>query len=232
VRPKRFLLTNDDGIDAPGLAALEAALSSDCERSIVAPAEAQSGSGHAVTTNGPLRLEQRGEYRWAAHGTPADCVRAALHCFPGQFDFVLAGVNSGGNLGVDVYHSGTVAAVREAAVHGLPGAAFSHYRNRSLDEADWSRAAEWVRRLLDDGISEPAPGSFWNVNFPCLDSGAVMPERVDCPLDPSPLPLSYRSEGELLHYDGVYRDRARRVAHDVDICFGGRIAVTKLRVGQ
>lgn len=227
----RFLLTNDDGFDAPGLEALASAAPGEPSL-VVAPAAEQSGKSHSVTTHAPLRLEQRGEGRFALDGSPADCVRVALHRFAGRFDCVLAGINAGGNLGVDVFHSGTVGAVREAAVHGIPGVAVSHYRNRTLSPEDWARAAEWVRPILDRILSNGiAPGAFWNINLPCLEPGAAAPDFVECPLELAPLPLGFTEDGDGLRYAGVYQQRGRTPGTDVDVCFGGRIAVTRLQLG-
>ncbi len=227
----KLLLTNDDGVEAPGLQALTEAVEGVAEAIVVAPAEAKSGCGHATTTDRPFRLRQLGERRYSVDGTPADCVRAALHRFSGEIDWVLSGINSGGNLGVDVYHSGTVAAVREAALRGIPAIAFSHYRNRALTGQDWTRAAAWVRLLLDDLLRQPtSPGVYWNVNLPCLNPEAGRPEVVFCPLDPSPLPLSFNGDGEMLLYNGVYAQRPRIPGADVETCFGGKIAVTQVSV--
>jgi 5'-nucleotidase len=224
----RLLLTNDDGIDAPGLQALQRAARELGEVVVVAPADAHSGCGHRVTTDSPLRVERHGPDRLAVHGTPADCVRVALHGLVPSFDWVLAGINAGGNLGADVHHSGTVAAAREAVLHGRPGVALSHYRRRGL-AYDWDRTSRWAVHLLRDLLTNsPAPGVFWNVNFPHLDSIDPDPPVILCPLDPSPLPLSYRRDGDLWLYDGDYHGRPRRPGADVDICFGGRIALTRL----
>src|SRR5436853_563150 len=105
----RFLLTNDDGIDAPGLSALIEAARELGEVAIVAPERTHSGCGHQVTTHGPIQLRRLAANRLAITGTPADCVRLALHSLAPDFDWVLSGVNAGGNLGADVFHSGTVA---------------------------------------------------------------------------------------------------------------------------
>ena len=143
---------------------------------------------------------------------------------------VLAGINPGGNLGIDVYHSGTVAAVREGVIHGVPGIAVSNYiaRGRLID---WSRAARWTREILVCLMARPwEPGTFWNVNLPHLGPEDPEPEVVFCPHDPSPLPLSYKVEEGQAVYAGVYQTRVRRVHADVDVCFGGRIAVTLIRI--
>jgi 5'-nucleotidase len=228
----RFLLTNDDGIDAPGLAALAQAVDGLGEILVIAPVEEQSGCSHKATTSSPMKLEQRGPRQFALNGTPADCVRVALHRFGGEVDVVLAGINSGGNLGVDVFHSGTVAAVREGLIHGVPGIAVSRYRSRALEAVDWGRAAEWARPVLADLLTGPLESdAMWNINLPCLPPHAPIPESLHCDLDLSPLGVEFREEGDLLHYSGEYRKRPREAGRDVDVCFGGRIAVTRLRLG-
>ncbi|MEZ5363999.1 MAG: 5'/3'-nucleotidase SurE [Bryobacterales bacterium] len=225
----RLLLTNDDGIDAPGLEALARAAEGLAELVIVAPTQERSGCSHAATTHAPLRLEQRGPNRYALDGTPADCVRVALHRLEEPFDAVLAGINSGGNLGVDVFHSGTVAAVREGAIHGLPGIAVSRYRSRSLEAVDWERATEWTRPLLRDLLGRfERETAMWNINLPCLPAEAEQPETARCDLDISPLGVTFREQEGLLHYAGVYAERPRIEGRDVDVCFSGRIALTRL----
>jgi 5'-nucleotidase len=226
----RFLLTNDDGIDAPGIAALAAAIEG--RKLVVAPHREQSGCSHSVTTHSAITIEAAGERRWAVEGAPADCVRVALHRFGDEFDYILAGINSGGNLGADIYHSGTVAAVREGVLHGIPGIAVSRYRSRSLDAADWRTAGDWLRPLLAELIARPAEAAtFWNINLPCLPPGSAAPEVVFCPLDLRPLPLKFTSEDGGLRYAGVYSERERAAGSDVDVCFSGKIAVTRIELG-
>jgi 5'-nucleotidase len=224
----KLLLTNDDGIDAPGLEALAASVKDLGQAVIVAPAEAHSGCSHRVTTDGPFRVADRSAGRFAVHGTPADCVRVALHEVVPEAMWVLAGINCGGNLGADVYHSGTVAAIREAALHGWPGIAVSQYRRRG-QAVDWSQASNWLTPILADLLQRPwKPGIFWNINLPHLDADSPPPALVECPLDPMPLPLSFEREGELWQYNANYHQRQRTAGCDVDVCFSGRIAVTRL----
>lgn len=223
-----FLLTNDDGIDAPGLAALAAAVAGLGRTAWVAPHEPHSGCSHRVTTDCGLRVLPRDERRWAIVGTPADCVRLGLHQFAMESTWVLAGINHGGNLGADVHHSGTVAAVREAALHGIPGIAVSHYQKRGL-EIDWRRAARLTAPIVAELIArEHQPGTFWNINLPHLRSDEPDPDFVICPLDTSPLPIRYREADGLWHYCGNYHERPRQPGRDVEVCFGGRIAVSLL----
>ena len=225
-----LVLTNDDGVDAPGIAALHDAAKNKGRRHVVAPAGPYSGCGHRVTTHEPIFIQNRGEDVHVIEGTPADCVRLAVHHLEPNPGWILSGINAGGNLGVDVYHSGTVAAVREGAIHGLPGIAISHYiaRGRAID---WTRARNWAARILDQLMKEPiVPGTFWNVNFPHLLPEAPEPEIIFCELDPSPLPLGFRLEGNGATYCGDYHSRARRASGDVAICLGGQIAVSLLRI--
>jgi 5'-nucleotidase len=224
----KFLLTNDDGIDAEGLQALHAAARLLGDSVIVAPAGPQSGCSHAASSS--VRVEQRGDGRYAIHGTPADCTRFGLLKLVPDAGWVLSGINHGGNLGADVYYSGTVAAVREAVLHGWPGVALSYYRKKGV-EFDWPRASRWTGRVLAELFARPVePGTFWSVNLPHLAADDPDPEMVFCPLDPHPLPLSYRHEEGLHHYDGDYHTRKRTPGADVDVCFSGRIAVTQIRL--
>src|SRR6516164_4750083 len=135
----KLLLTNDDGIDSPGLVALQQAAQMLGDLMLVAPLEAHSGCSHRVTAGKPIRVTRRNADRFAVEGTPADCVRLALYGLATNVAWVLAGVNEGGNLGADVYHSGTVAAVREAVLHGRLGIAVSHYQKKGM-AIDWRRA--------------------------------------------------------------------------------------------
>ena len=227
----RILVTNDDGAGAHGLSVLhQIAKSLSDDVWIVAPEMNQSGASHALTLQVPLRYREIGERAYAVRGTPADCVRLGLHQFASESTWVLAGINHGGNLGADVHHSGTVAAVREAALHGIPGIAVSHYQKRGL-EIDWQRAARWTAPVVAELLArEHQPGTFWNINLPHLDPDAPDPEVVFCALDSSPLPVAYREENGSLHYCGNYHERPRKPGSDVDVCFQGRIAVSRLTV--
>jgi 5'-nucleotidase len=226
-----LLLINDDGINAPGLEALLNAARTVGNPVVVAPATPQSGVSHAVSWHEGVRIEPRGDQRFAVHGTPADCTRLGLLQLVPDAKWVLSGINHGANLGADIHYSGTVAAVREAVLHGWPGVAVSYYRKTGV-EFDWARAADWVSPILADLLARPIePGLFYNVNLPILPPGAKRPEVVWCPLDPNPLPLNYRHEEKSgLYYAGDYQLRHRTPGADVDICFGGRIAVTAVRL--
>ncbi len=224
-----FLLTNDDGIDAPGLHALRQATGG--RGVIVAPLQHHSGCSHQVTTQRPLQVEQRSPTQFAVDGTPVDCVRMAVNQLYPKLEFVLSGINAGGNLGADVHISGTVAAVREAALHRIPGVAISHYI-RQRRPIDWERATAFATQVIDKLLQHPLePGSFWNVNLPHLEADEPDPAIVFCPLCTQPLPAIYESlESGLWKYAGEYSKRARDLGSDVDVCFSGNIAVTQIRV--
>lgn len=223
-----IILTNDDGIDAPGIQALKKAVNGNSI--IVAPKDHQSGCGHQVTTKQPINVQRRSQTEYAVGGTPADCTRLAISNLHKDVKWVLSGINAGGNLGVDAYISGTVAAVREATMHGIPAIAISHYIKRSLT-LDWDIAAHSTAKVLADLLTRsPEPGSFWNVNLPHLEPGSPEPEVVFCQPCIKPLPANYRIEGDNYYYAGKYAQRDRTPGSDVDVCFSGKIAITQIKL--
>ncbi len=224
-----LILTNDDGIDAPGIRALLKAVVGK-KVMVAAPRDHLSGCGHQVTTTRAINVQQRSPTEYAIAGTPADCTRLALSHLCQDASFVLSGINAGGNMGADVYISGTVAAVREAAFHGVPGIAVSHYRQGKRN-VDWDTAAKWTTKVLADLMNRsPEVGTYWNVNLPHLEPGDPDPEVVFCQPSTQPLPVNYRIEGNDYYYVGEYAKRDRRSGTDVDVCFAGKIAVTQLRL--
>lgn len=224
-----LLLTNDDGIDAPGLAALHDVVQRCGEITIVAPQLEQSGVAHRVTDTHPIAVQSRDARRFAVAGTPADCARLGLlHLAPGT-QWLLAGINAGGNLGSDIYMSGTVAAAREAALLGTSAVALSQYRTHLQRPLDWARAAGWVHRVLQHLFEQSlAAGEFWNVNLPDPDDPAADPQIVHCAVDPGHHALAYEQTPEGWVYRGKYRERHRQTGCDVDVCFSGNIAVSRI----
>lgn len=180
----RILLTNDDGIHAPGLKVLETIarrLSDDI--TIVAPSEEQSGTGHSLTLTRPVRLHQMDEKRFAVTGTPTDSVMMALNevMKDGPPDLILSGVNRGANLGEDVTYSGTVSAAMEGALAGVRSIALSQvYRKEGMgDYAPWEVAEAWGDRVLGPLMDAPwAPRTLVNVNFPAVAPDAVKGIKV------------------------------------------------------
>jgi 5'-nucleotidase len=158
-----LLVTNDDGVHAPGLAALAEALGELGEVYVVAPEREQSACGHALTLHRPLRTHQWGERRFAVNGTPSDCVNLGVLGFlPERPVLVASGINHGSNLGDDVTYSGTVSAAMEGTLLGVPSIAIS-----LLDGGDIAEAARVARliamRVLVSGL---APKTLLNVNVP------------------------------------------------------------------
>ena len=177
----RILLSNDDGINAPGLAVLEKAaraLSKDIW--VVAPETEQSGASHSLTLHRPLRIRKDGPRRFAVDGTPTDSVLLAINHIlaDNRPDLVLSGVNRGGNLGEDVSYSGTIAAAIEATLLGVPAIALSLVAD-SEESARWATAEKYfpqvVRKLTASGWPENV---FINVNFPDVGPNSVKGIRV------------------------------------------------------
>ncbi len=168
----RVLLSNDDGVLAPGLAALEEALRDLAEVTVVAPETECSGLSSALTLHQPLRVTRLDNGFYAVAGTPADCVHLALNGFLDfEPDLVISGINAGANLGDDVIYSGTVAAALEGRFLGKPAMAISLCGGhaREYGRAGFSAAAEWTRRLLRNEAFRALPErSILNVNVPDL----------------------------------------------------------------
>lgn len=174
-----ILLTNDDGIRAPGLVAMYRELTRLGEVAVVAPETVQSAAGHGITLATPLMTQSvRVEETFtgtAVEGRPADCVKLAIaELLPRRPDLVVSGINSGANVGINVIYSGTVAAAIEAAFLGLPAVALSLYLRREIP-TDYARTArlslQLIRRMLDAGL---AGGEVVSVNLPPL-----LPEQPD-----------------------------------------------------
>lgn len=173
---RRILITNDDGVAAPGLKILVGIAHRLAEEVwVVAPEHDRSGAGQSISLHDPLRVYRHGERHFAVSGTPADCVLYALAEWFGETppDLVLSGINAGGNIGDSVQYSGTVGAVLSAEHLGIPAIALSQaFANR--EQIDWSPVMELgeaaIRALW------PAAGDgkcCWNVNFPACDAGQV-----------------------------------------------------------
>jgi 5'-nucleotidase len=184
----RILLTNDDGIHAPGIRALHRALGGMGEIVTIAPLTVQSAAGHGVTFDEPLMCEEvvidesmRGI---AVDGRPADCVKLALRAIwqerfgPGSRpDITISGMNSGANVGINILYSGTVAAAVESAFLGVPAIAVSPHLGSRAD-THYGRAAEIARAVLDLVLAHPLDDhGVININVPC-------PEREDAPMPP------------------------------------------------
>ncbi|MBT2185870.1 5'/3'-nucleotidase SurE [Sphingobium nicotianae] len=180
----RILLTNDDGIHAPGLVVLEQiarAFSDDIW--IVAPMEEQSGAGHSLTLSRPLRLRRHGEKHYSVSGTPTDAVMMAVgHLMKDHKpDLLLSGVNRGANLGEDVTYSGTVSAAMEGAISGVRSIALSqvYAEEGQGDGVSFEAAQVWGERVVRGLLALPETArTLINVNFPALPAGAIKGIKV------------------------------------------------------
>lgn len=166
-----FLLSNDDGYDAPGLHVLVEALAPLGTCWVVAPETERSATGHALTLHRPLRVRRVRDRWWAVDGKPADCVYMGLHHLcPTTPDLVVCGINCGGNISLDVYYSGTVAAAREAAMAGVRAVASSLYVldwDATCEAHHWDVARAVTRRLVEDLLAHPLPPDvIVNLNIP------------------------------------------------------------------
>lgn len=243
----RILVTNDDGINAPGLSVLEAIAAGIAGPSgevwVVAPAFEQSGVAHKISYTHPMMIAELAPRRFAAEGAPADCVLAGLHdVLGGQApDLVLSGVNRGNNAGENVLYSGTVGGAMEAALQGLPAIAVSQFMGpgtRTLDdpfEAARAHGTATLRRLLDAAPWDRTDYRlFYNVNFPPVAAAGVA-GTVVCA-------QGYRRDSffgaephfspagrKFLWIKGGRQDTGTAPGTDVQACLDGHIAITPMR---
>lgn len=237
----RILLTNDDGVHAPGLTVLEAiarALSQDVW--VVAPETDQSGVSHSLSLNDPLRLREIDARRFAVQGTPTDCVIMAARYImkDGAPDLVLTGVNRGQNAAEDVTYSGTIAGAMEGTILGIPSIALSQaYGVSTRENPHWDTALKYgpdlIRRILAEGMPRDV---LVNVNFPDCAPGDVRGIAVTTQgkRDQDLLRIEARHDGRGNPYYWLAFARRERPAPrdgtDLSAIADRRIAVTALRL--
>ena len=236
----RILVTNDDGIHAPGLVIAEKiarALSDDVW--VFAPETEQSGASHSLTLAVPLRLRRISERRFAVAGTPTDCVMmAALHVLKDQPpDLVLSGVNWGSNLADDVTYSGTIAGAMEGCALGIPSIAMSQAGDEESREViDWSpgevHAPALIRRLIAVGWPED---TLININFPgCAAAevtGAELVPQGRYDLQSSLIEERMDVRGRPYFWNGLRHRKSEPPADsDLGAVFANKIAVTPLHM--
>jgi 5'-nucleotidase len=178
-----ILVTNDDGISAPGIVALVETMKTIGEVVVVAPDKPQSGMGHAITINATLRLHKTKTHgikeEYACTGTPVDCVKFAinkvlLHRKP---DIIVSGINHGSNMSINVIYSGTMSAAVEGAIEGIPAVGFS-LCDYSID-ADFKPAQKWIKKIVLNVLEQQLPnGVCLNVNFPKAKSSEIRGIKV------------------------------------------------------
>lgn len=166
----RILISNDDGVHAPGIAALAKALTPFAEVWTVAPDRDRSGASNSLTLKHPMRVRQIDARVFAVEGTPTDCVHMAITgLLKIDFDMVISGINDGSNLGDDVLYSGTVAAATEGRFLGLPSIAISlaHWKSGEFPRRHFDTAANFIARIMPYLKSNPLPPeTFLNINVP------------------------------------------------------------------
>jgi len=229
----RILLTNDDGIFAPGLAALYKRLVEIGAVMVVAPTESWSGASHSITFHEPLactKVEIGGLFTgFGVQGSPADCVKlACLQLHEGPIDLVVSGINYGANIGINVYYSGTVAAAMEAAFLQIPSAAISV---AAEDRTDFDQAAEHGLAVLQKLMPLQA-GDVMNINIPLLSRGRpkgvrIVPQATSGFYEYYIPHVNGRSETVFQLAGGTHREE--KVPADTMALADGFITVTPLR---
>jgi len=233
-----LLLTNDDGIEAEGLQAFATFVRKQptvTRVTIVAPIDGRSCCSHTVNTYSPMRLQNVAPEEFTLNGWPADCIRIAIVHLGLRPDWVLSGVNHGGNLGLDIMMSGTCSAAREATWLGFRAIALSQYRSPNIQipwiksaARAWSVSQQIMAHPLGDSYFKP-PGKlsgFWNVNLPSIDASVELPPLVSCKPDPSPHQFHWDDTPEGLLYRSSYQNRPRLPGHDIQYCFDGSPTVS------
>jgi 5'-nucleotidase len=236
----RILVTNDDGIHAPGLAVAEKiarSLSDDVW--VVAPETEQSGASHSLTLTLPLRLRQISAKRFAVSGTPTDCVMmAALHILKDEPpELILSGVNWGSNMADDVTYSGTIAGAMEGCALGIPAVAMSQESDdESREVIDWSpgevHGPALVRRLIETGWPK---GTLINVNFPGCPAaqvaGVALVPQGQYDLQSTEIEERRDARNRPYYWVGLRRRRAEPTADsDLGAVYANKIAVTPLHL--
>ncbi len=235
LKSARVLISNDDGIDAPGLKLLEKVVRKLArEVWVVAPETEQSAASHSLTLRQPLRIRKVSKHRYAVNGTPTDSVLLGINRVMRDSppDLVLSGVNRGGNLGDDVIYSGTVAAAMEGTLMDLPAVALSQvFQDRK--PVRWSTAEAWIPKVLDGliGMSFP-PSVLVNVNFPDVPADKVSGIEVTRQgrrKIGSDLQSGVDPRGETYYWIGPQRtEDSFRKGTDLEAVNRGAVAVTAL----
>ena len=237
-RPKRILLCNDDGFDAPGLCALEKAMIELGEVWKIAPDQQRSGCSHALNFHGPVTLIQLSERSFKLKNAyPADCANVGLHAkgFP-KFDLVVSGINHGPNLGDDVHYSGTVAVARQGAIHHVRAVALSAV-DPEASPRQMERIALWLKAWLEDHYISLRTRITYNINYP--------EEEKDIALEESYPEVSFSFQGcrsyrdsyselerkdsaRVLQLESLASEHVRKEESDFEAVLRKRISITPL----
>lgn len=237
-----ILISNDDGVMAPGIIALHDALKSLGQVTVVAPDAERSGFSSALTLDRPLRPVQLPNGFWSVNGTPADCVYLAMNgLFQHSFDLVVSGINSGANLGDDVLYSGTVGAAFEGRLMHTPALAVSLVGSqvRRYDHADqYAVAAQWLRDFVKNGIPALPSRHIYNINIPdqpVLDR--VQVTRMGSRVKPLPIMPATDPRGRQVYWIGLAGEAAVQdtlvpphIMTDFEALAAGCVSVTPIQM--
>lgn len=233
----RILLTNDDGIHAPGLKVLEdiaKTISDDIW--VVAPEQEQSGASHSLTLHMPVRLKQYDERRFSVTGTPTDCVLFAKQVIMPENppELVLSGVNVGSNVGDDVTYSGTVAGAMEAALLNIPAIALSQLFENEYDVEQWETTTQFASDIVKKLLAIQWPdGVFMNINFPAVPAAKVKGIKL-APQGKRVFSVNLHERMDPKHrrYFWIGGERNNKATPDSDVEFlgNGYITVTPLQL--
>jgi 5'-nucleotidase len=233
----KILISNDDGVDAPGIAALFEKLAPLGRVTVAAPNRNYSGAGHSMPSNLPImveEMEKNGSKWYAIDGTPVTCVRLALESLLTEKpDIVVSGINRGENIGLVTFYSGTTACAREASIKGIPSIAVSLQNSPVMDYKEAAGfVAELVRGLRTSGFK---PGLFLNVNYPALPKdkikGTIITRQdLQCPIQTFEKRVSPRGK---VYFWSLYRELSQAPEKtDVWALANGYISITPLQIDQ
>ena len=236
----KILVVNDDSIHAPGIAVLAKAAMELGEVTVVAPAHQCSAMSHRISIHDAMRVEKVEDFpvpvkaAYKVDGTPADCVKVALHyILEEKPDYVFSGINDGYNVGYDIAYSGTLGAAFEAVMNGIPAMAFSNTMRGSLEVAQ-AYLVTVIRELMEAGQGR---GEVWNVNFPAVASGE--PKGILRDRKIAPIPFYSENYVQTKHEDGSVSLKAMGdpmaegdpvpAGTDVEAVLNGYISIGKVR---
>ncbi|HRW58688.1 MAG TPA: 5'/3'-nucleotidase SurE [Chlamydiales bacterium] len=233
-KPK-ILIINDDGIDAPGIYALYEAVKDYADTTIVAPSTERSGSGSSITVTNPLLLHKHlwGDKEvYSVTGTPADCVKIAMHTVCEKPDLILSGINPGSNAGRSIFYSGTLGGIVEGANKEIPGIAFSQH---DFLQKDFSKAQKYILPIVKYFQGNIPKGTIINISFPSLKEGSYKGFKITkqglgfWQDNPEKRPHPHRSDD--YYWLGVrYQEHPDDKETDVDYINQGYITATPLNV--
>ncbi|OPJ56700.1 5'/3'-nucleotidase SurE [Clostridium chromiireducens] len=211
-----ILITNDDGINAPGIIALAKEVSKEHKVIIVAPREQKSASSHSISIHSPIKIKEElieglDCKAYSVVGTPADCTQVGLSFLKENIDVVISGINKGPNVGTDILYSGTVSAAIEGAIYGIPSIAVSMDVDYEKDDENYSKAVKWAIKVLNIAKEKYMESDVvLNLNIPNLDERDIKGIKI-CKIGKSTYKTEYillesNEEGDLYTTKGTRND--------------------------